>query len=71
MDQRYMFEVTYRDKKRLMSSFSSEKREVWTAATLAARLTSPYFLIVSARGHTYDDAKTIQTAIKIEADALK
>lgn len=66
-----MFEVTYRDKKQAASSFGSAKREVWTAATLAARLTSPYFLIDSARGHEYDDAKAIQAAAKIEADALK
>lgn len=71
MDEKYLYEVVFRRKEDIMESFRKPMREVWTAATLASRLTSPFFLISEVQGRTYTDVTIIQNAMKIEALSLK
>jgi len=71
MDKRYLYDVTYCFKEKLMDNFKRPERAIWTGATLAARVTSPYFLIIEVHGGAYEDAAIIQRALRIEAFALK
>ena len=71
VDKRYLYEVTFMVKTKIDDSFYKKYREVWTASTLSSRLNNPFFLIIEVRGRTYEDTKTIQNAIMIEAMAIK
>lgn len=71
MDERFLYEVEFRRKAKISDAFLKTSKEVWTASTLASRLTNPFFLIVEAHGKTYTDANTIRSAILIEAKSIE
>lgn len=73
MDKRILYEVVFYYKETFKESLVERNKrvEMWTPATLASRLTNPFFLVVNACAYTINDPKVIQNASRIEAMALK
>lgn len=69
--QEYLYKVKFKENLGFFEGYGDEKTELWTAATLAARLVSYSYLISSALGVIAEDAAQIAAAHRIDDERRK
>ena len=67
MPVRYLYRVTF-SRTHIFGETEPEQVEIWTAETLAARLTDLRYLIRRAVGEVVEDADAIQDAQRIDEE---